>query len=274
MATKKQSGACPVPALDVAQYVIQKCHGNGGVRNFHLQRILYVLQERCLKELKRPLFVDDCYAFKFGPCFPEVYWRFAGYGASDLQPMAERSGVHKFSVEELKIIDNELDKYQKRNIFACPYPQVVEEGSPWKVAFDRYGAESIVSLEMIAGNGNKEGELHISAEKQRALAAIGFGNISVEEMTHFLTEQFEAQGVRFLGDDNGTACFSIKISAVNEFGNAEITPVIVRLFEPTEKSFGIGSADMAISNRDARQWKAFLEEKGKAVINLKEVLER
>lgn len=69
-------------AIDIAKYIIGKCTAdNQPISNLQLQKILYFLQRKYLKEQGRPLFSDEIQAWQFGPVVPEVYYQYCGFGS-------------------------------------------------------------------------------------------------------------------------------------------------------------------------------------------------
>lgn len=92
-------------ALDVAQHIINKCADDYQyISNLQLQYILYLLQIERMVLRKEPLFDDSFQAWVFGPCIPEVYYHFCGYGAMKIANF-HRYDEKPFSQEELADMD-------------------------------------------------------------------------------------------------------------------------------------------------------------------------
>lgn len=68
-------------AVDVAEYIVGICIKNkNAITNMQLQKLLYCVQERFLREIGDPAFDDSIEAWKFGPVVPTAYYRFSGFG--------------------------------------------------------------------------------------------------------------------------------------------------------------------------------------------------
>lgn len=69
-------------ALTLAKYIVSKCKNDGcPISNLQLQKILYFIQVKTLKEIGSPAFPEEIEAWKFGPVIPNVYYQFCGFGA-------------------------------------------------------------------------------------------------------------------------------------------------------------------------------------------------
>lgn len=80
--------------LDIAKYVINKCtEENQPISNLQLQKILYFIQGKWLKENNAPLFDSVIAAWQYGPVVPEVYYVFCGYGAGKILSTYPDSGL-------------------------------------------------------------------------------------------------------------------------------------------------------------------------------------
>lgn len=69
-------------ALDIAQYIIDKCtREQHPISNLQLQKILYFLQKKYLVDKGQKLFIDEIQAWQFGPVVPDVYYQYCGFGS-------------------------------------------------------------------------------------------------------------------------------------------------------------------------------------------------
>lgn len=72
-------------AVDIARYIINKCHENDFlISNLKLQKLLYFAQGYSLALNDEPLFKEEIEAWDFGPVVPEVYREFKMFGANEI----------------------------------------------------------------------------------------------------------------------------------------------------------------------------------------------
>ncbi len=119
-------------AVDVAFSLLRHAKAKGKCfSNLQLQKLTYVAHGLSLAIYKRPLVVDDVFAWKYGPVLPSVYFRFKSYGSSviseqrDVTLDAESEIIVKDVVSQLGDLTG---------------PQLVElthrTGSPWSQVWD------------------------------------------------------------------------------------------------------------------------------------------
>lgn len=114
-------------ALDIAKYIIAYEHRKGReVSNLRLQKLLYFVQAKFLRETGKPCFLDIMEAWDFGPVVPIVYHEYKIFGALDI--ILSIDSPH-FPVEVSGIIDNILE-------YVAPYPtfqlvDITHAQKPW-----------------------------------------------------------------------------------------------------------------------------------------------
>lgn len=137
-------------ALEVARYIISKCtNDNQPISNLQLQKILYFLQCKFIKEKKYPLFVDEIEAWQFGPVVPEVYYEYCGFGSMDIIKIYNTN----ISAEDKLIINPIVENKRGK----APWILVEEthaRGKAWDCVYrDGEGNRNIISKELIAIKG-------------------------------------------------------------------------------------------------------------------------
>lgn len=138
-------------ALDVAKFVITFCTSIGNpISNLQLQKILYFLQVHFAKQFER-LYRDDLYAWQYGPVIPDIYYLFAGYGASEI--------ASKYDINIREQEQQEIIPIIKRLIQIDPW-QLVEmthkKGGPWDWTYDEgRGINGIINFEMLINDENE-----------------------------------------------------------------------------------------------------------------------
>ena len=136
-------------AVDVAQYLIQKCTLDGvPISNLQLQKILYYVQVYFLKKENRVLFEDDIEAWALGPVVRDVYMRYCGYGSAEIHEM-EESRAH-FTPNEKLAMDSIVK--EKRAIKAWDLVNATHErGKPWDIVYKNgIGDKDIIPKAVIA----------------------------------------------------------------------------------------------------------------------------
>lgn len=91
-------------AKQIAQYVLEKCENDKNpITNVQLQQILYCIQRAFLKERNNRCIADDFEVFAFGPCVPNLYYYYAGFGAMPITNITFRDGT--IEVDDRLLID-------------------------------------------------------------------------------------------------------------------------------------------------------------------------
>lgn len=119
-------------AVDVAFSLLKHAAEQGKCfTNLQLQKLTYVCHGLSLAHFKRPLIVDDVFAWQYGPVVPSVYFRFKGYGASVI---TERMDTQLDDDSEAIVCD------VVSKLGDLSGPQLVElthrDGSPWHQVWD------------------------------------------------------------------------------------------------------------------------------------------
>ena len=119
-------------AVDVAFSLLRHAAEQGKCfTNLQLQKLTYISHGLSLANLKRPLIVDDVFAWQYGPVVPSVYLRFKEHGA---QTIKETSDI---------VLDEDSEAIVGEVVSKLGHlsgPQLVEltyrSGSPWSQAWD------------------------------------------------------------------------------------------------------------------------------------------
>ena len=70
--------------LEISEYIVNKCtKEKSPINNLQLQRLLYVLQREFLLR-DNILFFEDFEAWLCGSIIPNVFYKFCGFGAGDI----------------------------------------------------------------------------------------------------------------------------------------------------------------------------------------------
>lgn len=138
-------------AVDIARYIINKCHNEGYlISNLKLQKLLYFTQGFSLALNKNPIFSDEIEAWDFGPVVPAVYREYKMYGANEIPKITSYFDVDYdsdtfldeiivsediFTQKERMIMNSVVDKFGK--LSANALVSVTHKQSPWITSYSK-----------------------------------------------------------------------------------------------------------------------------------------
>lgn len=96
----------------LAQYIVEKCcKENKNISNLTLQKLLYLVNREFLKNGCEA--ITYVQAWKFGPCFPSVYYQYCTFGNLPLTVYEySNEDYRKFDIP-LNIVDEIVEKYRE-----------------------------------------------------------------------------------------------------------------------------------------------------------------
>lgn len=116
-------------AVDIAFVLLKSAKGRGlSFSNLQLQKLAYICHGISLSRLERPLFIEDVYAWQYGPVVPSIYFRFRDFGAD---PVTETVEEVELDADSLHIVQSVVEKFGQLS----PWQLVKlthREGSPWQ----------------------------------------------------------------------------------------------------------------------------------------------
>ncbi|MGR5464942.1 Panacea domain-containing protein [Photobacterium damselae] len=118
--------------LDVASCVLRLAQNQGKqLTNLQLQKLVYASHGFSLAQLKRPLIIDDVYAWMYGPVIPSVYFQYKQYGSGVISYITQVS----LDSESESLIDGVVSL-----LGHIPGPQLItmthQHGGPWCQVWD------------------------------------------------------------------------------------------------------------------------------------------
>ena len=124
-------------ALDVARYIIKRCHmQQKSISNLKLQKILYFVQAEFFVTTGRKCFSDAIEAWDFGPVVPEVYHHYKAYGSANIPIFKSLFNLEpEISSEDKEIMDGIIDECSKYS--ASALVQITHNQAPWKNNYER-----------------------------------------------------------------------------------------------------------------------------------------
>lgn len=146
-------------ALELAAYVVNKCVNDPSlsITNLQLQKIMYFLQIRALKDNPcKPIIEDENFeAWKFGPVLTHVYYTYSFNGGLDIDKyiLGDEENVLPRSSDVLPFVDELVDKALK----AKPWKLVAlthKEDGAWKKAISKGYNTEISMVDMIEESKN------------------------------------------------------------------------------------------------------------------------
>ena len=135
-------------AEEIAKFVITFCNSIGRpISNLHLQKILYYLQVHFAKRGQQ-LFIDELYAWQYGPVVPNVYFLFSGYGATKIR--------NSYVTNIQSDIAREIENIVRRLIDISPCELVNmthKENGPWSITYDNgAGKDKVIDYELLSSD--------------------------------------------------------------------------------------------------------------------------
>ena len=147
--TVTEGGVYMYNALAVARYIIDRSfRKKEPVSNLRLQKLLYFVQLESYRVNNRPMFVDDIFAWQFGPVVPDVYYEYNVYAGTPILLKYTDTDINIINAEDRAIIDRVIDRMR-----AIPIWQLVDfthrTGGPWDRVVENNGYRSFIPKEMI-----------------------------------------------------------------------------------------------------------------------------
>lgn len=101
-------------AMNIAKYIVTKCMNDEiPINNTQLQKILYIVQITFLKELGKPLFVENFEAWRLGPVIPDVYYSFCGWG---VMKICNKYAFDEIAANKRDLIDLVVTTYRTLSV--------------------------------------------------------------------------------------------------------------------------------------------------------------
>jgi len=128
----------------ISRYIINWCHKyDVDITNVKLQKLLYFLQGKYYKYVGKRLIRDDFYAWRLGPCVPDIYMDYSVY-----------AGI----IPKQRDINTEIDHIELVNVILEQYAYFQTwylvrrscEEDPWKYTFQIFGDKSRIPFQTIA----------------------------------------------------------------------------------------------------------------------------
>ncbi|WP_313960883.1 type II toxin-antitoxin system antitoxin SocA domain-containing protein [uncultured Parvimonas sp.] len=134
-------------ALEISKYIIDKCEkDNYPISNLQLQKILYFVQRKFLKDFDFALFDDDIVAWQFGPVVPSVYYQYCGFGSTEITMEYDNISI---CPEDKNIIYKIVCEKREK----APWDLVEEthsKGKAWDVVYDSgKGNGKVIPIDLI-----------------------------------------------------------------------------------------------------------------------------
>lgn len=135
--------------LDVAKYIIYRCHDRGIIiDNLKLQKVLYFVQAEFLVTKDEPCFDEKIVAWNFGPVIPEVYQEYKIFGSAAIfvgKRFDTRTPIY-IAARDKRLINGIAD-----NVISCSnttLTNIVHCQTPWREAYQQ-GENTVISLESL-----------------------------------------------------------------------------------------------------------------------------
>jgi len=120
-------------ALEIAQYIINKCINSGNpVSNLQLQKILYYVQGEYMKKKNgEPLFEDRMEAWQYGPVIPNVYYNYNCHSSSSIVVKQNDVELEEFESQIIDPIISEKSIYSAWSLVEKTHSE-----KPWNSSYE------------------------------------------------------------------------------------------------------------------------------------------
>ncbi len=136
------------PAILVAERILfEQSQDNTPTDPMQVLKLVYLSHGWVLGIHGEPLVSEFVEAWTYGPVVPSVYYNYKRFGRNPITDEAQN--VHfVFSDEQIRIVRAVLDIY--KNTTGSSLSAIThKKGSPWDVAFQKYGTGSIIPNDLI-----------------------------------------------------------------------------------------------------------------------------
>lgn len=131
-------------AVEVAEYIVGICiKDKNAITNMQLQKLLYCVQERFLRETGDPAFDDSIEAWGFGPVVPAAYYRFSTFGAMPITMMLPTEELN-LSKKNKKIIRSVVEEKLALSLWDL-IDEITGDGGAWSRVYKDKGNRAVIS---------------------------------------------------------------------------------------------------------------------------------
>lgn len=112
----------------VTRYILCK---SSDITPMALQKLLYYAQAFFHALFREDLFTDDCQAWAYGPVYPDVYYRYRGYGYNPIDMPTEdlNADLDELTVREIELIDAVIGAFGQYS--GTVLSQITHSERPW-----------------------------------------------------------------------------------------------------------------------------------------------
>lgn len=112
----------------VARYLLCKA---GEITPLALQKLLYFTQAFYYAIFDEEFFPDDCQAWSYGPVYPEIYYKYKGYGSDPIDKPTDdlQEDFCEFTTREVSLMDAIIDSFGRYS--ALVLRDITHSERPW-----------------------------------------------------------------------------------------------------------------------------------------------
>lgn len=136
-------------AIQIANYIItyDSLISQKGVSNLKVQLVLYLSWIDYYKQTGRSLFSEEFCAFKFGPCVPEVYYKYCHYAGMPIFP--GMPGPDPLEVADIAMLNQSLQELMLFPVYSL-VDITNKKGGAWDTIFrDGAGVRGVIPAWLI-----------------------------------------------------------------------------------------------------------------------------
>lgn len=114
-------------AKDWAKFLLfnaEKYYPDVAIPNLKLQYLMYLFQREYIRRFNRQAFFEQIEAWNYGPCIPEVFYTYCGFGGMPIRlgyayisgACSKILGIHDLTFPEVNCIMDVLERYSHQSI--------------------------------------------------------------------------------------------------------------------------------------------------------------
>lgn len=114
-------------AKDWAKFLLfnaEKYYPDVAIPNLKLQYLMYLFQREYIRRFNRQAFFEQIEAWNYGPCIPEVFYTYCGFGGMPIrlgyayisEAYGKILGIHDLTFPEVNCIMDVLERYSHQSI--------------------------------------------------------------------------------------------------------------------------------------------------------------
>ena len=124
----------------------EKYYPNAEIPNLKLQYLMYLFQREYIRRFNKQAFFERIEAWDFGPCVPNVFYTYCGFGGMPIQlrytrisdPYGKSSVIHDLTFPEVNCMMDVLERFACMSVWKLQ-DYLLSPGSAYQKTLTAYG---------------------------------------------------------------------------------------------------------------------------------------